>query len=116
MRDSLRALREGGIHVVVGTPGRVMHMIRERELRPETIRTFVLDEADEMLSKGFKDQIYEIFQSLQPDIQTVLVRSVHCACCFTREEPPQSCLLIFHARRSSFPFSSVPPCPTTLWL
>ncbi|KAJ4461156.1 putative ATP-dependent RNA helicase FAL1 [Paratrimastix pyriformis] len=71
--QTIRNLREDGIQIVVGTPGRVMHMIREGHLRPETIRTFVLDEADEMLSKGFKDQIYEIFQTLQPDVQTALL-------------------------------------------
>lgn len=60
-------------HVVVGTPGRVLHMLGTHNLRPQGIKIFVLDEADEMLSKGFKDQIYDIFQAMNPDVQTVLL-------------------------------------------
>lgn len=57
------------MHVVVGTPGRVYDMLRRRALRADSIKMFVLDEADEMLSRGFKDQIYDIFQLLPPKIQ-----------------------------------------------
>lgn len=46
---------------MVGTPGRVNDILRRKYLRPDTIKMFVLDEADEMLSRGFKDQIYVIF-------------------------------------------------------
>ncbi|KAM1507061.1 hypothetical protein ACFX10_016562 [Malus domestica] len=56
-------------HVVVGTPGRVFDMLRRQSLRPNYIKMFVLDESDEMLSRGFKDQIYYIFQLLPPKIQ-----------------------------------------------
>ena len=58
-----------GVHVVVGTPGRVYDMLRRRALRADSIKMFVLDEADEMLSRGFKDQIYDIFQLLPPKLQ-----------------------------------------------
>ncbi|OAY83361.1 Eukaryotic initiation factor 4A-1 [Ananas comosus] len=58
-----------GVHVVVGTPGRVFDMLRRQSLRPDHIKMFVLDEADEMLSRGFKDQIYDIFQLLPSKIQ-----------------------------------------------
>jgi translation initiation factor 4A len=61
-----------GVHIVVGTPGRVYDMLRRRILKPDYIKVFVLDEADEMLSRGFKDQIYEIFQTLPPKIQVGL--------------------------------------------
>merc|ERR1712141_778190 len=47
-------------------------MIIERHLRVDNIQTFILDEADEMLSLGFKDQIYNIFQTLPPTIQICL--------------------------------------------
>ena len=47
--------------MVVGTPGRVNDMLRRKSLKADDIRMFVLDEADEMLSRGFKDQIYDIF-------------------------------------------------------
>jgi len=60
---------QGGVHVVVGTPGRVYDMLRRRALRADSIKMFVLDEADEMLSRGFKDQIYDIFQLLPPKLQ-----------------------------------------------
>ena len=47
--------------IVVGTPGRVFDMLRGQSLRPDYIKMFVLYEAAEMLSRGFKDQIYDIF-------------------------------------------------------
>ena len=68
VREDARIL-QAGVHVVVGTPGRVYDMLRRRALRADNIRMFVLDEADEMLSRGFKDQIYDIFQLLPPKIQ-----------------------------------------------
>jgi len=61
-----------GQHLVVGTPGRVFDMIGKRYLRVDNLVTFVLDEADEMLSRGFKDQIYDIFKTLPPNIQVCL--------------------------------------------
>lgn len=68
VRDDQRIL-QGGVHVVVGTPGRVYDMLRRRALRPDSIKMFCLDEADEMLSRGFKDQIYDIFQLLPHKLQ-----------------------------------------------
>ena len=56
-------------HIVVGTPGRVHDMIRRKYLKTDKISLIVLDEADEMLSSGFKDQIYKIFQYLPNDVQ-----------------------------------------------
>lgn len=64
---------EAGVHVIVGTPGRVFDMINRRALSTAALRMFVLDEADEMLSRGFKDQIYEVFQLLPPSVQVVLI-------------------------------------------
>jgi translation initiation factor 4A len=68
-----RAKLEKGVHVVVGTPGRVFDMINRGYLVAEHIKMFVLDEADEMLSRGFKEQIYEVFQLLPEKIQVVLL-------------------------------------------
>uniref|UniRef100_A0A7R9VM39 RNA helicase n=1 Tax=Chlamydomonas euryale TaxID=1486919 RepID=A0A7R9VM39_9CHLO len=68
VREDTRVLG-AGVHVVVGTPGRVYDMLRRRVLRADSIKMFTLDEADEMLSRGFKDQIYDIFQLLPPKIQ-----------------------------------------------
>jgi len=64
---------EYGQHVVSGTPGRVFDMIRRRSLRTRNIKMLVLDEADELLNKGFKDQIYEIYRFLPPATQVVLL-------------------------------------------
>mmetsp|Transcript_28304 Transcript_28304/g.50559 ORF Transcript_28304/g.50559 Transcript_28304/m.50559 type:complete len:410 (-) Transcript_28304:327-1556(-) len=70
--DDIRKL-EHGVHIVSGTPGRVFDMIKRRTLRTRDIKTLVLDEADEMLSKGFKEQIYDVYRYLPPDTQVVLV-------------------------------------------
>ena len=53
-----------GVHVVVGTPGRVFDMISRRALNVRNIKMFILDEADEMLSRGFKSQIHNVFSEL----------------------------------------------------
>jgi len=69
--DDITKLRNG-VHLVVGTPGRVYDMLCRNVLRPDRIKMFILDEADEMLSRGFKDQIYDIFQALPPRTQVGL--------------------------------------------
>jgi len=71
VRDDIDKLRNGQ-HLVVGTPGRVYDMIGKRHLMVNELLTFVLDEADEMLSRGFKDQIYDIFKTMPPNIQVCL--------------------------------------------
>jgi len=71
VRDDIRTL-QAGVHIVVGTPGRVYDMINRRALRLDSIRQFMLDEADEMLSRGFKDQIYDIFKFLPEEVQVCL--------------------------------------------
>lgn len=68
VREDMRIL-QAGVHVVVGTPGRVFDMISRNILRLNSMQTFVLDEADEMLSRGFKDQIYDIFKFLPETVQ-----------------------------------------------
>ncbi|KAL1916145.1 uncharacterized protein VTP21DRAFT_6149 [Calcarisporiella thermophila] len=72
VREDMKRL-EAGVHVVVGTPGRVFDMINRRALKTDNIKMFVLDEADEMLSRGFKEQIYDVFQRLPPSMQVVLL-------------------------------------------
>lgn len=59
-------------HIIVGSAGRIYDMIRRKHINARSINTFVLDEADEMLSRGFKEQIYNIFQSFNEDVQVVL--------------------------------------------
>ena len=60
-------------HVICGCPGRVFDMIRRDKISTKKIKLIILDEADEMLSSGFKEQVYNIFQYLSQDIQVVLV-------------------------------------------
>mmetsp|Transcript_26723 Transcript_26723/g.51840 ORF Transcript_26723/g.51840 Transcript_26723/m.51840 type:complete len:428 (-) Transcript_26723:612-1895(-) len=69
-----------GVQLVVGTPGRVFDMIRRRAIKVNKIHTFVLDEADEMLSRGFRDQIYDIFQEMPREVQV---------CLFSATMPPE---------------------------
>ncbi|KAG7531940.1 hypothetical protein FFLO_04008 [Filobasidium floriforme] len=64
---------EYGQHVVSGTPGRVFDMIRRRNLRTRNIKMLVLDESDELLNQGFKDQIYDIYRYLPPATQVVIL-------------------------------------------
>ncbi len=71
IRDDVRFLQDG-VHVVVGTPGRVFDMINRGVMRLDHLKLFVLNEADEMLSRGFKDQIYDIFQCLPQNVQVCL--------------------------------------------
>ncbi|KAI4900173.1 hypothetical protein NFI96_023901 [Prochilodus magdalenae] len=73
VRNEVQKLQADVPHIVVGTPGRVFDMLNRRYLSPRHIKMFALDEADEMLSRGFKDQIYEIFQKLSTDIQVILL-------------------------------------------
>ncbi|CAN6997373.1 unnamed protein product [Brassica oleracea var. botrytis] len=70
--EDIRKL-ENGVHVVSGTPGRVCDMIKRKSLRTRAIKLLILDESDEMLSRGFKDQIYDVYRYLPPDLQVCLV-------------------------------------------
>lgn len=60
-------------HVICGCPGRVYDMMRRDKIYCKKIKMIILDEADEMLSSGFKEQVYNIFQYLNPNVQVVLV-------------------------------------------
>ncbi|CAF1399701.1 unnamed protein product [Adineta steineri] len=72
VRDDMKRL-EGGVQIVVGTPGRVYDMLNRSALRSKSIKMFVLDEADEMLSRGFKEQIYDVFTTMPQNIQVILL-------------------------------------------
>lgn len=61
-----------GVHVVVGTPGRVHDMLERKCLLPDAMKLFVLDEADEMLRRDFKEQIYQVFRQLPANVQVAL--------------------------------------------
>jgi translation initiation factor 4A len=67
--EDRKDLHDNVPHVVVGTPGRIHDMMRRGHLESSGIKLFIMDEADEMLSVGFKDQIYNIFQHLNNEVQ-----------------------------------------------
>jgi len=61
-----------GQHVVVGTPGRLLDLAERGILDVVALKTFIIDEADEMLSSGFREHIYHIFQILSSEVQVCL--------------------------------------------
>ena len=69
VENNKKELSNNTPHLVVGTPGRIHDMIRRKFLKVKDIKTLVIDEADEMLSSGFKEQIYKILQYMDDDIQ-----------------------------------------------
>ncbi|ONH77901.1 ATP-dependent RNA helicase FAL1 [Pichia kudriavzevii] len=70
--EDVKALTKGQ-HVVSGTPGRVLDMIKRRSMTTRNVKVLILDEADELLGKGFQDQIYDIYRHLPPGCQVVVV-------------------------------------------
>ncbi|KAF8460530.1 putative eukaryotic translation initiation factor eIF-4A subunit [Kalaharituber pfeilii] len=62
-----------GPHVVSGTPGRVADMIRRTTLRTKKIKMLVLNEADELLNRGFRESVYDVYRYLPPSTQGVVV-------------------------------------------
>ena len=70
-RDQIHKLRRG-VHVVVGTPGRVMDHMRQGTLNVSQLETLVLDEADEMLRMGFIDDVQWVLEQLPSERQVVL--------------------------------------------
>ena len=70
--DDANELRNNVPHVIVGSVGRVSDMIRRRNIQTKDIKLFVLDEADEMLSGGFIENIRELFSTFKEDIQTAI--------------------------------------------
>ncbi|MCT4606836.1 MAG: DEAD/DEAH box helicase [Marinisporobacter sp.] len=67
----IKGLRKGA-QIVIGTPGRVMDHIRRKTLKLDNLEMFILDEADEMLNMGFREDIETILQSVQKKRQTLL--------------------------------------------
>lgn len=69
----LKAMEQNQAQVVSGTPGRVYDLIQRRALNTKSLKALIIDEADEMLNHGFKEQIYDIYRYLPPQTQVVLV-------------------------------------------
>jgi len=70
--EDIRKLSENPPHIVIGCPGRVHDMMRRKRLHTKDLKLIVIDEADEMLSSGFKEQVYNIFQYMPNEIQVGL--------------------------------------------
>jgi translation initiation factor 4A len=71
IRDDIVHIKQG-CHVIVGTPGRVIDLIQRDVLSLQELKTLVVDEADEMFSIGFKDQMYDIFRIIPQQTQICL--------------------------------------------
>jgi len=70
--EDISNLKSNVPHVITGCPGRVYDMMRRNHIVSKNIKLVVLDEADEMLSSGFKEQVYNIFQHFNNNIQVAL--------------------------------------------
>lgn len=60
-----------GVHIVVGTPGRLLDHMRRKTLKLDTVKLAILDEADRMLDMGFRDDMEDILSALHDDRQTL---------------------------------------------
>ena len=72
VRNNINALEKKHPHIAVGTPGRILDMLEKRVLDPNHLSYLVIDEADEMLSQGFKEQIQNIITQLTEDVHIAL--------------------------------------------
>jgi len=72
IQEDMEDIKKNCPHIVVGCTGRVYDMFRRKYLSGKDIQILVLDEADEMLSSGFKDAIYNIFQFMNENMQVAL--------------------------------------------
>ena len=70
--EDVADMRTNPPHIIVGCPGRIYDMIRRRHINANKLKLIILDEADEMLSMGFKDQVFNIFQHLNKNVQIAL--------------------------------------------
>jgi len=73
-QDIVKQIRslKGGAQIIIGTPGRIMDHLRRRTIKCEEVNTIVLDEADEMLNMGFREDIETVLEYIPQERQTVL--------------------------------------------
>jgi len=72
IKDDMDLMIDNPPHIIAACPGRIFDVIKRNRNITKNIKTIILDEADEMLSSGFKEQIYNIFQYLNNRIQICL--------------------------------------------
>jgi superfamily II DNA/RNA helicase len=70
--ENIKSLHNKPPQVVIGCPGRIHDMLKRKKLPSNNFKLFILDEADELLSAGFKDQVYNIFQFMPSNVQVAL--------------------------------------------
>lgn len=70
--EQIRQCRDSPPKIIVGCPGRIFDLLCRRVINANSVNILAIDEADEMLSYGFKEQIYNIFQILKADMQVLL--------------------------------------------
>ncbi len=73
-QDIVKQIRslKGGVQLIIGTPGRVMDHMRRKTIKFDQVHTIVLDEADEMLNMGFREDIETVLKEIPEERQTVL--------------------------------------------
>ena len=72
VRDDISSVEKNPPTVAVGCPGRMLDLLRKRVFSVDHIQTIIIDEADEMLSQGFQEQVRAIFESLREDVQALI--------------------------------------------
>jgi translation initiation factor 4A len=72
INEDIDSMRTNPPHIIVGCPGRVYDMIKRKHISGNKLKLVILDEADELLSSGFKEQVYNVFQQLNVDVQIAL--------------------------------------------
>lgn len=72
VNEHIRLLKQEKPHIVIGTPGRINDLFRRRALHTHNVKQLILDEADELLSSGFEEQIKSIFIQLPENTQTCI--------------------------------------------
>ena len=82
--DNINLLRDKTPQIVIGCPGRIHDMLKRKRLSAANFKILIMDEADELLSYGFKDQVYNIFQYMPSSIQVAL---------FSATMPPELSIL-----------------------
>ncbi len=76
VQDGIRDLRKNP-QVIVGTPGRILDMLSKQHIFTQKISTFIIDEADEMLSQGFQEMIHNIFNYIPKTTQVGLFSATY---------------------------------------
>lgn len=70
--NDITILKQDSPHIIIGCPGRIYDVLRRKHINLDLVKLLILDEADEMLSSGFKEQVYNIFDLLPKNIQKAL--------------------------------------------